>query len=91
MFNWNMMSTKFSYTNKYVIGVLRNLENEYEYQWPYHLSSKSKKLIKIRKANPVVVYGEYKLILEENKEIFAYTRTLENEKLLIINNNIIDN
>ena len=45
-----------------------------------------KKLIKIRKSNPVVVHGEYKLILEENKEIFAYTRTLENEKLLVICN-----
>jgi len=45
-----------------------------------------KKLIKIRKSNPVVVHGEYKLILEENKEIFAYTRTLENEKLLVVCN-----
>jgi len=45
-----------------------------------------KELIKIRKENPVVVYGRYDLILEENKEIFAYTRTLENEKLLVICN-----
>ncbi|OOM73816.1 oligo-1,6-glucosidase [Clostridium puniceum] len=45
-----------------------------------------KKLIKIRKSNPVVVYGEYKLILEKNKEIFAYTRTLNNEELLVICN-----
>lgn len=45
-----------------------------------------KKLIKIRKCNPVVVHGEYKLISEDNKEIFAYTRTLENEMLLVICN-----
>ena len=45
-----------------------------------------KKLIRIRKCNPVVVHGEYKLILEDNKEIFAYTRTLENEMLLVICN-----
>ncbi len=45
-----------------------------------------KKLIKIRKSNPVVVYGKYNLILEESKEIFAYTRTLENEMLLVICN-----
>ncbi|RII33609.1 alpha-glucosidase [Clostridium chromiireducens] len=45
-----------------------------------------KKLIKIRKTNPIVVYGKYELILEDNKEIFAYTRTLENEKLLVICN-----
>jgi len=45
-----------------------------------------KKLIKIRKENPVAVYGRYDLILQENKEIFAYTRTLESEKLLVICN-----
>ncbi|EKQ54285.1 MULTISPECIES: alpha-glucosidase [unclassified Clostridium] len=45
-----------------------------------------KKLIKIRKSNSVVVYGKYNLILEESEEIFAYTRTLENEKLLVICN-----
>ena len=45
-----------------------------------------KKLIKIRKENPVAVYGKYDLILDDNKEIFAYTRTLKNEQLLIICN-----
>ncbi len=45
-----------------------------------------KKLIKIRKSNPVVVYGKYELILEESEEIFAYTRTLENQILLVICN-----
>jgi Glycosidases len=45
-----------------------------------------KKLIKIRKENPIVAYGKYDLILEDNKDIFAYARTLENEKLLIICN-----
>ena len=45
-----------------------------------------KKLIKIRKSNLVVVYGKYELILEESEEIFAYTRTLENEMLLVICN-----
>ena len=45
-----------------------------------------KKLIKIRKENPVVVHGTYDLILEDNKEIFAYTRTLKNEQLLVICN-----
>ena len=45
-----------------------------------------KKLIKIRKENSVVVHGDYKLILEENKEIFAYIRTLDSEQLLVICN-----
>ncbi|MVX62451.1 alpha,alpha-phosphotrehalase [Clostridium chromiireducens] len=45
-----------------------------------------KKLIKIRKENPVAVYGKYDFILDDNKEIFAYTRTLKNKQLLIICN-----
>jgi len=45
-----------------------------------------KELIKIRKSNSVVMHGKYELILEENKEVFAYTRTLENEMLLVICN-----
>ena len=45
-----------------------------------------KRLIKIRKSNPVVVYGKYNLMLETNEEIYAYTRTLDNEKLMVICN-----
>ena len=43
-------------------------------------------LIKLRKENPVFVYGSYELILEDDEEIYAYTRELDNEKLLIILN-----
>lgn len=45
-----------------------------------------RKLIKIRKENEAVVYGQYDLILDAHEEIYAYTRTLENEKLLVICN-----
>lgn len=45
-----------------------------------------KKLIKIRKNNKVVVYGDYDLILDDGEEIYAYVRTLEDEKLLVICN-----
>ncbi|WP_084146760.1 glycoside hydrolase family 13 protein [Paenibacillus wynnii] len=45
-----------------------------------------KKLITLRAANPVVVYGTYDLILPEDESIYAYTRTLENEKLLVMAN-----
>ncbi|MCS0542876.1 alpha-amylase family glycosyl hydrolase, partial [Aeromonas veronii] len=45
-----------------------------------------KKLIGLRKNNPIMVYGSYDLILEENEQIYAYTRTLGNETLLVITN-----
>ncbi|MDD5795141.1 glycoside hydrolase family 13 protein [Clostridium sp. HCP1S3_B4] len=45
-----------------------------------------KKLIKLRKENDIIVYGNYKPILEESEEIFAYIRELENKKLLVLCN-----
>ncbi|MFC9777982.1 glycoside hydrolase family 13 protein [Paenibacillus chitinolyticus] len=43
-------------------------------------------LIALRKKHPVIVYGEYKLLLPLDTEIYAYTRTLNGEKLLVILN-----
>lgn len=45
-----------------------------------------KKLIKLRKSNETLIYGNYDLILEEDEKIFAYTRTLRDEKYIIIAN-----
>ena len=42
------------------------------------------KLIALRKKYPVVVYGKYELLLPEDEELFVYTRTNENEKLLVV-------
>ena len=42
------------------------------------------KLIALRKAYPVIVYGRYEPLLEDNEELFVYTRTLEKEKLLVV-------
>lgn len=44
------------------------------------------KLIQLRRENPVIVYGSYDLILESHEEIYAFTRTLEEDRLLVILN-----
>ncbi len=44
------------------------------------------RLIGLRHAHPVVVYGVYDIILEEHPQIYAFTRTLEGERLLVILN-----
>ncbi len=44
------------------------------------------KLIRLRKANPVIVYGAYDLILDDHEQIYAFTRTLADEQLLVILN-----
>jgi len=45
-----------------------------------------KKMIRLKKENEIFTYGTYHLILEDHPTIFAYTRTLENEKVVIITN-----
>ena len=45
-----------------------------------------KKMIKTRKENKGLIYGEYKLILENDENIYSYLRELDNEKFIIITN-----
>ncbi|MGE5376994.1 MAG: glycoside hydrolase family 13 protein [Bacteroidota bacterium] len=44
------------------------------------------KLIRLRRENPVIVYGSYDLILDEHEQIYAFTRTLDDDRLLVILN-----
>lgn len=44
------------------------------------------KLIRLRKEHLIIVYGTYDLLLPDSEEIFAYTRTLGEEKLLVLCN-----
>ncbi len=43
-----------------------------------------KKLLALRKKYPVIVYGTYDLLLPESDDLYVYTRTLEQEKLLVV-------
>ena len=45
-----------------------------------------RKMVKLRKALPELVYGRYELLDKENKNVYAYTRTLENKRVLILLN-----
>ena len=47
-------------------------------------------LIRLRKANPVIVYGAYELLLPDDPTIYAYTRTLDDTQLLVILNFIAE-
>lgn len=44
------------------------------------------KLIKLRKEYEIIVYGKYELLLSDDEHIFAYVRTLGNQKLLVVCN-----
>ena len=45
-----------------------------------------KKLIKIRKDNPILTRGDFTEIKSDSPEIFAYVRNLNGERILVINN-----
>lgn len=45
-----------------------------------------KKMTALRTNNDVLVYGDYKLIQKEHKQIYAFTRTLDKDEVLILLN-----
>ncbi len=45
-----------------------------------------RKMVRLRKENPVLVYGAYRLLLPEHKQVYAYTRTLGDKKMLVLLN-----
>ena len=45
-----------------------------------------RKLIRLRKKYEIIVYGSYQLIMKEDTRVFAYIRSLREERLLVICN-----
>ena len=45
-----------------------------------------RKAVKLRKQLPVLVYGKYQLLDKENDKVYAYTRTLDKNKVLVVLN-----
>lgn len=50
------------------------------------ISNYYKKLIEIRKNEDVIREGEYRLLLKDDKNVYAYERSLNNEKIISVNN-----
>jgi oligo-1,6-glucosidase len=42
-----------------------------------------RRMIQLRKSDPVLVYGKYQLLDRENPEVFAYTRNLQGRTLMV--------
>ncbi|MGG1396707.1 alpha-glucosidase [Bacillus salipaludis] len=45
-----------------------------------------KKMIRLKKANEVFTYGMYELLLAEDPQIYAYTRTLSQDRVVVLAN-----
>jgi trehalose-6-phosphate hydrolase len=44
------------------------------------------KLIFLRKKHDIIAYGDYQEILGDHEQLYAYVRSYEDEKLLVVNN-----
>ncbi len=53
---------------------------------PNSILNHFRKMTKVRKNNPVLVYGAYRLLEKEHPTIYAFTRTLDDEKMLVLLN-----
>ncbi len=45
-----------------------------------------RKMVQLRKDNPVLVHGKYTLVDKDNASVFAYTRELDGKKILVLLN-----
>ncbi|MBL6447902.1 alpha-glucosidase [Fulvivirga sp. 29W222] len=45
-----------------------------------------RKMVQLRKEYPVFVYGDYELLFPDHEQVYAYTRELDDEKVLVLLN-----
>ena len=45
-----------------------------------------RKIVKLRKQEPTLIYGDWALVDADNPSVFAYTRSLNGKKLLVLLN-----
>ncbi|MCZ4151174.1 glucohydrolase, partial [Escherichia coli] len=66
-----------NYKNIHAVDNLNNPESIFHYY---------RKLIQLRKDHDVIVYGDYELIFPDHQDVFAYTRSLNGTKILVVCN-----
>lgn len=66
--------------NYWEINVKQSLEDPISILYYY------RKLIRLRKEHSIMVYGDYRMILDDHEQIYAYIRTLEAQRWLVMLN-----
>jgi oligo-1,6-glucosidase len=64
----------------------QGVNEQQEEKEPNSVLNYFRKLIRLRKDHPVLIYGKYELLDKFNPKVYSFTRTLGNEKLLIVLN-----
>ncbi|WP_258105161.1 alpha-glucosidase [Marinoscillum sp. MHG1-6] len=45
-----------------------------------------RRMVKLRKANPILVYGDYKVIFPKHEQVYAFTRSLGEQQVIVLLN-----
>lgn len=53
---------------------------------PYSVLNHFRAMTELRKQNPILVYGSYELLMPEHPTVYAYTRTMDDTRLLVLLN-----
>jgi oligo-1,6-glucosidase len=53
---------------------------------PYSVLNYFRNMVKLRKSSPVLVYGKYTLLDKSNPSVYAYTRELGGQRMLVLLN-----
>lgn len=88
-FQWNATKNGGFTTGKPWLKVNSNYETinaEAQEKDPNSVLNYYRKLVKVRKANRVLQYGAYTLLDKDNPSVFAYSRSLEGKKMVILLN-----
>ncbi|WP_299119971.1 alpha-glucosidase [uncultured Winogradskyella sp.] len=64
----------------------RDINVEAQDKDPNSVLNHFRKMTKLRNDNEVFVYGAYEMLDKHNKQVYAYTRTLDNKKVLVLLN-----
>ena len=64
----------------------KNINEAAEEKDPHSVLNYFRAAVRLRKDNPILVYGKYTLLDKDNQDVYAYTRELGGEKILVLLN-----
>jgi oligo-1,6-glucosidase len=88
-FQWNAATNAGFTTGTPWLNVNKNystLNAEAQEKDPQSVLNYFRKMLQLRKKNPVLVYGKYTLLDKDNPNVYAYTRELDGQKILVLLN-----
>ena len=68
----------------YVNGNYKQINVQAEDENPDSLLNFYRRLLRFRKENPIVIYGDYRELMPEHEQLYVYERNYQGKKLLVV-------